>query len=1441
MLTGRHPMVTQRPAHAPAGSELPGPSAPADATAASAEPTACPQARDSGSVVRPSSPASGLQVDSVPDARSLAFLVAVVEASRRLAEATDLHTGIAGALAAIGERSGLDRVYVVRYEHDRRAGYFVAEHCGPGVTSVLEVLGSGPFAYADYEEVWRPLMAGCTYSSLTRAKQGRNADINRAVGTKSDLFVPVMVAGEFWGAIGFDDCTTERVYSEAEVQVLRGAAAALAAAISRDRTEAARLHAERTRADEAQALNALLEGVVVASRALLDEPEFDVGLRRWLSALAEAVDADRACLGGFTTPDDPGHVAITRVDWAKPGLAPLTTVLIPASTDFVAWAERLRRGESIWAHREDLHDPASVRYWEATHCFTNLLVPVVVDKRTVAWLGFDWCERRPWRPSYNTLLRTAADGVAAAIRRNDAVEAAIAAREARANESARLTEQLRVVVSSARELIDATDFETGLIRWLGRFGETTAAIRATFYDLVDHPETGVRTCRTLAEWTRPGITGSVHVSFLSPFIIDPRGAETAIKRLVSGECLAIHTDDCAEPMRSFLANQGNVTVIAVPIFLDGHQWGCLSFDHAVRREPNASDFAILQTASDTLAAILKRNEAVRTALAEREARSALLERSNAELCRRDALLTAAARSLESLLSARDFAPAVNDALRRMGEAGEMHRVKVILQRTDPAGASSYHELAYEWYAPGLDSQVSLGLTHFPNETVDFYLQPLHAGRSVWQLVDEVPNPLREAFQRVGMQSMGVVPIFAGPRYIGLVAFDDCQQRRVWSQSEMDALTIAARGIGAAIQHATLVDEKIEAVARERAAAARQRADELAAVNSELTRSNRLLSAAARASILLSGREDFDAAVVEAIGIVAQAAGFDRVGVHEYVDAHGQPGDEFWQTAYEWRCDGIAAQAGTPLGRGRFDDIPVFGAQVRVRDCVLEYRTHELPDAAFREIQESLGVKIVLVGDITVDGMSWGGFSCDDCQTDRRRTEEEKGVIAAAARAIGQAIHRRRLEHRAERLQRQILAEREQAALTRADELASVNALLTRRSRLLAAVTEVSQLLLSGDDPATLLQPIADILGPASGADRAGFMLYRPPDAGSARGYLHLVAEWVAPGFPRQSELASARVLNLDAIPIDAWIAAGQIIIHPEELDASLRPGREAAAIRSELGIPIQVDGVLWGSSGFDDCRGGRWWDEGEITALKIANALIANAVSRRRADEARHQAEASRHTAVQSERNRLAREIHDTLAQSFTGILLQLEAADLLREQGDPRAAERYRKIRDQARLGLAETRRTALALAPEALDKGLLSALTQLCQRSHVDERMHCTFTYEGLARRLGADREERLLRVAKEALSNAVRHGRATEVSLHLAFTAVNVTLTVTDNGDGFPIGERPGLGLPNMRAAVAEAGGGLSIASTPAAGTIITATVPLADPPSPKRPIEPPFGNV
>jgi transcriptional regulator with GAF, ATPase, and Fis domain len=188
---------------------------------------------------------------------------------------------------------------------------------------------------------------------------------------------------------------------------------------------------------------------------------------------------------------------------------------------------------------------------------------------------------------------------------------------ARADDNARLAALLTQVVRSSSALMGAPDFEAGLHQWLSQCSSATRAQRASLYDLATHEPTGLRTLRALTEWTHDDATGNVMHRLAAPFVLDPTGAEEAMAAITSGKVYAVHTEDTRSPMREFLQAQGNATVIAVPIFRGGVQWGALSFDHAQRRELNAADVSVLETAAETLAGILDRRDSMQALLAER--------------------------------------------------------------------------------------------------------------------------------------------------------------------------------------------------------------------------------------------------------------------------------------------------------------------------------------------------------------------------------------------------------------------------------------------------------------------------------------------------------------------------------------------------------------------------------------------------------------------------------------------------------------------------------------------------------------------------------------------------------------------------------------------------------------------------------------------------------
>jgi signal transduction histidine kinase len=229
-------------------------------------------------------------------------------------------------------------------------------------------------------------------------------------------------------------------------------------------------------------------------------------------------------------------------------------------------------------------------------------------------------------------------------------------------------------------------------------------------------------------------------------------------------------------------------------------------------------------------------------------------------------------------------------------------------------------------------------------------------------------------------------------------------------------------------------------------------------------------------------------------------------------------------------------------------------------------------------------------------------------------------------------------------------------------------------------------------------------------------------------------------------------------------------------------------------------------------------------------------------------ATAERERAVAGERERLAREIHDTLAQGFSSAELLLRAAQTALDDGDVATARGYvEQTRDVARHNLAEARRVVRALAPADLaSSNLVDALRRTAARSSARARggePDVVVRVSGDAVPLPTDVEAALLRVAQSALANAERHADASRVAVTLSFLAgaapgeEAVALDVVDDGRGFDPDGLPepskdagggtggGFGLVAMRARLAELGGTLSVESAPGAGTAVAAWVPLA----------------
>jgi signal transduction histidine kinase len=317
------------------------------------------------------------------------------------------------------------------------------------------------------------------------------------------------------------------------------------------------------------------------------------------------------------------------------------------------------------------------------------------------------------------------------------------------------------------------------------------------------------------------------------------------------------------------------------------------------------------------------------------------------------------------------------------------------------------------------------------------------------------------------------------------------------------------------------------------------------------------------------------------------------------------------------------------------------------------------------------------------------------------------------------------------------------------------------------------------------------------------------------------------------------------------------------IHAFLLPGRwryvgiGATALSSALSQVGGANNFSWGSlapyaviAAFNMAVAGAFAFFGQITQQQnetrrqmIADLAEANSrLETTMAENAGLQAQLltqAREAGVAEERQRMAREIHDTLAQGLTGVITQLQALELAADRPDrpdrldrpdrPDRPAEWRRHLDTAmglaRESLAEARRSVQAVRPEALERARLpEALAEIVARWSAVSGVPAEITTTGTARPLHPEIEVTLLRTAQEALANAAKHAAATRVGLTLSYMEDVVTLDVRDDGVG---GARArvqgGVGLTAMRQRVDRLAGTLEIESEPGAGTAISASVP------------------
>lgn len=341
-----------------------------------------------------------------------------------------------------------------------------------------------------------------------------------------------------------------------------------------------------------------------------------------------------------------------------------------------------------------------------------------------------------------------------------------------------------------------------------------------------------------------------------------------------------------------------------------------------------------------------------------------------------------------------------------------------------------------------------------------------------------------------------------------------------------------------------------------------------------------------------------------------------------------------------------------------------------------------------------------------------------------------------------------------------------------------------------------------------------------------------------------IAKLATEELPGRLGVAGARLLVLDDLeanltPLDdgeSWLSPASPVWAQAQRSRGPAMLREAELCQEvglpgpALMLPLRVGGRLVGIYLLGARHPVAEYSRDQLDELSILANHLAVAVENGRALR-KIDALSQRALAEVEERNRLAREIHDTIAQGLTAASLQLDVAEATVEANPTRSIKAMERAHSIVRENLAEARRSVLQLrAPLLGGETLPSALVKLVEAAAGDIGATGSFQLEGSYRGLPAQIETQLYRIAQEALHNAVKYSSAGHLEIGLWLRQEQVTLSVSDDGAGFDLSRpvagdsRGGFGIAGMRERVRLVGGALHLTSEPGEGTLVQVTVPL-----------------
>ncbi len=579
-------------------------------------------------------------------------------------------------------------------------------------------------------------------------------------------------------------------------------------------------------------------------------------------------------------------------------------------------------------------------------------------------------------------------------------------------------------------------------------------------------------------------------------------------------------------------------------------------------------------------------------------------------------------------------------------------------------------------------------------------------------------------------------------------------------------------------------------------------EELSHVNESLRRREALLVASAKASRMLLEAPDVRGAIPEVLVLMGEAAHVDRVNV--MLTRRGPEGEPLLVVVSEWTAEGVPPHIDDPTvctcDERRFAAV---SAELRAGRSVCLNKSDTPVDYAGVTGFEGIGTKTKAIVPIFVAGEFIGVVGFDNTRQRRAIDSAELAALENAAGVIGAALHRQRLIDDMRR-------ERERAAEERVAELAKANAVIRGNLERLASEPDLHSFL------GHVLLEATRQFDAASGAvivSKDSLQQWR-------------IAAHVRDGRIEEPPYPISVPTNGSSFGDKFTKPTEPMYLDVEEQSEEFWPGM-LAFHRQEGYVGTVVYPLVFGSRnvGFLILRFRR-----NAADVQRSELLVALAQQATLAVQLKRLAYEAKEAAVLVERARIGQEIHDGLAQAFTGILMQLGAVEEFPscKKKNSGLALSLTRIRDLAREGLAEARRSVMALRLDQTRRaGLELALRQLAERSTVPGGVTCNFEGGGITTGLKPEHEHELLRIAQEAVSNAVRHARPHLIRITMADETAHWVLAVEDDGRGMEqrpeLYAREGFGLTSMRQRASAIGGEWQIESQPGAGTRVSVRLP------------------